>query len=154
MGFFICGTPHTEPTTWDPSAREPTLPYPHIASLSLAFLFSGPGKHPRHALLLNRPEGLTHYTQLPPIREKIEMIRYMPDKIASAVSYCVSGSLICGGGILQWLHDLDWNKVAVIGGFLIGIATYLTNLYFKRRQTKAYEKALKKGYITAPPQDN
>lgn len=59
------------------------------------------------------------------------MIRYMPDKIASAVSYCVSGSLICGGGILQWLHDLDWNKVAVIGGFLIGIATYLTNLYFK-----------------------
>ncbi len=25
------------PTTWDPSAREPTLPYPHIASLSLAF---------------------------------------------------------------------------------------------------------------------
>ncbi|AWC83159.1 class II holin family protein [Enterobacter cloacae complex sp. FDA-CDC-AR_0164] len=82
------------------------------------------------------------------------MIRYMPDKIASAVSYCVSGSLICGGGILQWLHDLDWNNVAVIGGFLIGIATYLTNLYFKRRQTKAYEKALKKGYITAPPQDN
>ncbi|WP_438360377.1 hypothetical protein, partial [Enterobacter hormaechei] len=47
-----------KPTTWDPSAIEPTLPYPHIASLSLAFLFSGPGKHPRHALLLNRPEGL------------------------------------------------------------------------------------------------
>lgn len=21
-GFFICGTPHTEPTTWDPSARD------------------------------------------------------------------------------------------------------------------------------------
>lgn len=34
---------HTEPTTWDPSAREPTLPYPHIASLSLAFLFQAPG---------------------------------------------------------------------------------------------------------------
>ncbi|MCM7560577.1 class II holin family protein, partial [Enterobacter roggenkampii] len=118
------------------------------------FFISGSGNHPRYAFLLNRPEGLTHYAQLPPIREEIEMIRYMPDKIASAVSYCVSGSLICGGGILQWLHDLDWNKVAVIGGFLIGIATYLTNLYFKRRQTKAYEKALKKGYITAPPQDN
>nr|DAQ73702.1 MAG TPA: hypothetical protein [Caudoviricetes sp.] len=37
LGFFICGTPHTEPTTWDPSAREPALPYPHIASLLLAF---------------------------------------------------------------------------------------------------------------------
>ena len=31
------------PTTWDSSAREPTLPYPHIASLSLAFLFQAPG---------------------------------------------------------------------------------------------------------------
>ncbi|SAF39758.1 phage antitermination protein Q [Enterobacter hormaechei] len=37
---------------------EPTLPYPHIASLSLVFLFSGSGSHHRHAYLLNRPEGL------------------------------------------------------------------------------------------------
>ncbi|HDC4460164.1 TPA: hypothetical protein O8T99_002809 [Enterobacter asburiae] len=35
--------PQTKPTTWDPSAREPTLPYPHIASLSLDFLFQVPG---------------------------------------------------------------------------------------------------------------
>ena len=34
---FLCPAP--EPTAWDPSANEPTLPYPHIASLSLAFLF-------------------------------------------------------------------------------------------------------------------
>nr|DAL55718.1 MAG TPA_asm: hypothetical protein [Caudoviricetes sp.]DAM17295.1 MAG TPA: hypothetical protein [Caudoviricetes sp.] len=34
------------------------MPYPHIASLSLAFLFSGSGNHHRHAYLLNRPEGL------------------------------------------------------------------------------------------------
>nr|DAV55962.1 MAG TPA: hypothetical protein [Caudoviricetes sp.] len=39
LGFFICGTPHTEPTAWDPSAREPALHYPHIARLSRAFLF-------------------------------------------------------------------------------------------------------------------
>ncbi|MCK7130304.1 hypothetical protein L8O22_15135, partial [Enterobacter roggenkampii] len=32
-----------KPTAWDPSAIEPTLPYPHIASLSLAFLFQAPG---------------------------------------------------------------------------------------------------------------
>ena len=37
LGFFICVTPHTEPTAWDPSAIEPTLPYPHIARLSRAF---------------------------------------------------------------------------------------------------------------------
>jgi len=28
-----------KPTAWDPSANEPTLPYPHIARLSRAFLF-------------------------------------------------------------------------------------------------------------------
>lgn len=78
----------------------------------------------------------------------------MPEKIASAASYCVSGSLICGGGIMNWLHDIDWNQVAVIGGFVIGIATYLTNLYFKRRQTKAYESALSKGLITPPPSED
>lgn len=43
MGFFICGTPHTEPTTWDPSARVPTLPYPHLPGLSPGFLFQAPG---------------------------------------------------------------------------------------------------------------
>jgi len=32
-----------KPTAWDPSANEPTLPYPHIARLSRAFLFQAPG---------------------------------------------------------------------------------------------------------------
>ncbi|EPH9935716.1 phage holin, partial [Klebsiella oxytoca] len=36
---------------------------------------------------------------------------------------------------------------------VIGVATYFTNLYFKRRQTKAYEDALRRGYVTQPPQD-
>ncbi len=66
LGFFICGTPHTEPTAWDPSAIEPALPYPHIARLSRAFLFSGSGNHPRHAFLLNRPEGLTPFKHTAP----------------------------------------------------------------------------------------
>ena len=66
LGFFICVTPHTEPTAWDPSAIEPTLPYPHIARLSRAFLFSGPGNHHRHAFLLNRPEGLPPFKHTAP----------------------------------------------------------------------------------------
>jgi len=83
-------------------------------------------------------------------------MKTMPDKIASAASYCTSGGLICGGagGMFQWLHGLDWNFIALICGICIGIATYITNLYFKRRQTKAYESALNRGYITAPPQDD
>ncbi|WP_075181099.1 phage holin [Pantoea sp. 1.19] len=77
----------------------------------------------------------------------------MPDKIASAASYCVSGTLVCGGSVSQWLHDLDWNLVAVISGIVIGIATFMVNLYFKHRQTKAYEQALQRGYTPAPPQE-
>jgi C4-dicarboxylate transporter len=69
----------------------------------------------------------------------------MPDKIASAVSYCVSGTLVCGGSVAQWIHDLDWNKVAVISGIVIAIATFFTNLYFQRRQTIAIEKASDEG---------
>jgi len=81
------------------------------------------------------------------------MVKSMPDKIASVASYCVSGTLVCGGGVSQWLHDLDWNQVAVISGVVIGIATFLVNLYFKNRQTRAYEASLNRGYISPPPQD-
>jgi len=72
-------------------------------------------------------------------------MKIMPDKIASAVSYCVSGTLVCGGSVSQWIHDLDWNKVAVISGIVIGIATFFTNVYFQRRQTRAIEKAADEG---------
>lgn len=72
-------------------------------------------------------------------------MKIMPDKIASAVSYCVSGTLVCGGSVSQWIHDLDWNKIAVISGIVIGIATFITNVYFQRRQTRAIEKAADEG---------
>lgn len=72
-------------------------------------------------------------------------MKIMPDKIASAVSYCVSGTLVCGGSVSQWIHDLDWNKIAVISGIVIGIATFFTNVYFQRRQTRAIEKAADEG---------
>lgn len=72
-------------------------------------------------------------------------MKIMPDKIASAVSYCVSGTLVCGGSVSQWIHDLDWNKIAVISGIVIGIATFFTNVYFQRRQTRAIEKAAGEG---------
>ncbi|HEI8864635.1 TPA: lysis protein [Serratia odorifera] len=61
----------------------------------------------------------------------------MPDKIATAVRYCISGGLTCWGGIARWLRDLDGNLIAVVGGFVIGVATFAVNVYFKHRQTKA-----------------
>lgn len=82
------------------------------------------------------------------------MIKFMPDKIASVATYCVSGSLVCGGSVAQWFSQIDWNKVAVIVGILIAVATYLTNAYYKSRAVKAYEASLKQGLITPPPQQD
>ncbi|MDF7789601.1 phage holin [Pantoea ananatis] len=84
------------------------------------------------------------------------MVKNMPDKISTATNYSVSGGLMYGGltGWFGWLHGLDWNQIALIGGFIIAMLTFITNIYFKRRQTKAYEKALDRGYVTPPPQDD
>ena len=83
------------------------------------------------------------------------MNKIMPDKIFSAATYCTSGGLICTGlaRVYDWFHSLDWNFIALVSGVVIGVATYFTNLYFKRRQTKAYEDALRRGDVTQPPQD-
>jgi len=80
-------------------------------------------------------------------------LKIMPDKIASGASYCVSGTLVCGGGVSQWIHNLDWNQIAIISGVVIGIATFLVNLDYKNRQTRAYEAALNRGLVQSPPQD-
>lgn len=84
------------------------------------------------------------------------MAKNMPDKISTAANYSVSGSLMyCGlSNWFGWLHGIDWNQIALIGGFVIAMLTFITNIYFKRRKTKAYEKALDRGYVTPPPQDD
>ena len=84
------------------------------------------------------------------------MVKTMPDKISSAATYGASGGLMYGGlsGWFEWQHGLDWNTIALAGGFIIAILTYFTNIYFKRRQTKAYEAALTRGLVTPPPQDD
>ncbi|MBK0019432.1 phage holin [Kosakonia sp. S42] len=79
------------------------------------------------------------------------MVKNIPDKISTVTNYSVSGGL---SGWFGWLHGLDWNQLALAGGFIIAILTLITNMYFKRRQTKAYEKALDRGYVTSPPQDD
>lgn len=78
----------------------------------------------------------------------------MAGKISSVASYCTSGSLICWGSLMDKIHHLDWNNIAVMGGFVIGIATYLTNAYYRRVTYIAYNKALERGYVTPPPQED
>lgn len=84
------------------------------------------------------------------------MVKTMPDKVSTVTAYSASGGLMYGGlsGWFEWFNGLDWNTIALVGGFIIAILTYFTNIYFKNRQTRAYEKALERGYITTPPQDN
>ncbi|MCC3745308.1 class II holin family protein [Rouxiella badensis] len=81
------------------------------------------------------------------------MIKSMPDKIASAASYCVSGTLVCGGSVSQWIHDLDWNQVAVISGVVIGIATFIVNIWYKQQMLKTYRDATNRGIISPPGQE-
>ena len=81
------------------------------------------------------------------------MVKTMPDKIFSAATYCTSGGLICTGlaQAYNWFHGLDWNLIAVVGGFVIGIATFISNIYFKRQALKAYPSAIARGIVVAPP---
>lgn len=52
----------------------------------------------------------------------------MPDRFASAATYTSSVGLVIFG---MQLSDL-----ALLVGMVLGIATYLTNLYFKRQMLK------------------
>ena len=86
-------------------------------------------------------------------------MKIMPDKIASSVSYCTSGALVCGGAVAQWIHSIDWNLVAIFSGMLIGMATFFVNWYFSNKRTKAYveateayKQALGRGVVQSPPE--
>jgi len=79
------------------------------------------------------------------------MVKIMPDKIASSVGYCTSGSLVCWGSFSHWLHDIDWNNVAVISGILIGLATFAINWWYKHQALKTYRESVARGDTVPPP---
>jgi predicted negative regulator of RcsB-dependent stress response len=58
------------------------------------------------------------------------------------LSYWLSIVLIALGKFGTWLASLDWNRIAVVIGVLLGIATYITNVYYQRRQAREYRRAL------------
>lgn len=75
------------------------------------------------------------------------------DKIATAVGYCTSSALIFWGGLVRWLNNLDWNKVAVISGIIIGIATFIVNIWYKQQMLTTYRNATSRGIISPPGQE-
>lgn len=62
-------------------------------------------------------------------------MKIMPDKIASGLTYCTSGGLVCNGLLswYDWFYHLDWNFIGLVTGVLLGIATFAVNAYYKRR---------------------
>ncbi|EHU2654888.1 MULTISPECIES: phage holin [Acinetobacter calcoaceticus/baumannii complex] len=52
---------------------------------------------------------------------------------AAATATKFSYGYVVGGGLIGIAGKIDW---AVVISILIGVATYLTNLYFKRRDEK------------------
>lgn len=64
----------------------------------------------------------------------------------SAMSYWVSGGVV-------WLGSLDWNKVSMIGGLLLGIATFAVNWYYKRQNSLAYLKSIHSGVAADEPKE-
>ncbi|MDR6298256.1 class II holin family protein [Pantoea dispersa] len=71
------------------------------------------------------------------------MVKIMPDKIASGITYCTSGGLVCNG-VLSWyerIYHLDWNFIGLVTGVLLGVATFAVNAYYKRRDDARRENA-------------
>ncbi|GHB90084.1 phage holin [Providencia stuartii] len=63
------------------------------------------------------------------------------EKITTSTSYITSA-----GGTLYWLKQLldgfsseQWAAIGVLGSLLFGLLTFLTNLYFKRKEFKLRE---------------
>ena len=56
-------------------------------------------------------------------------------------------------GIIMWMGALDWNKIALIGGLVLGIATFAVNFWYKRQNSIAYRKAIEKGVNVNGPSD-
>lgn len=73
------------------------------------------------------------------------MVKIMPDKIASGVTYCASGGLVCNGlfNWYDWVYHLDWNFIGLVSGVMLGIATFAVNAYYKRKESNREEMARK-----------
>lgn len=63
-----------------------------------------------------------------------------------AASYSASAVVVLGSA---W----DWNTIALVGGLVLGIATFAVNWWYKRQNSLAYRKAVSKGVNLNEPSD-
>lgn len=75
----------------------------------------------------------------------------MFQKHLESVTYGTSGGLTLGGWLLQ--HMPDPAVTALIAswvGILTGVGMFAVTFYFKLRNSRLYAKALAKGYMNGP----
>jgi hypothetical protein len=60
-----------------------------------------------------------------------------PDKVSTAASYTAS--------VVTTVAGLTINEWVAIGGLMIGLCTFLTNVWYRRQQLKIQREAAKNG---------
>lgn len=56
-------------------------------------------------------------------------------------------------GLTLWLGAVDWNTVCMVGGLVIGIATFAVNWYYKRENSRVYKESVHKGVQVNAPKE-
>ena len=75
----------------------------------------------------------------------------MIHKNLETATYGTSTGLTIGGWIVQHLPSPDVTaQIASWVGILTGICMFICTIYYKRRNSKLYAQALKKGYMNEP----
>lgn len=64
-----------------------------------------------------------------------------------------SATAYLSSGLTLWLGAVDWNTVCMVGGFLIGLATFAVNWYYKRENSRVYREAVKNGVQKDAPKE-
>lgn len=64
-----------------------------------------------------------------------------------------SATAYLSSGLTLWLGAVDWNTVCMIGGLVIGIATFAVNWYYKRENSRIYRESVQTGVEKHAPKE-
>lgn len=75
----------------------------------------------------------------------------MNHKHVESAGYAVSTTLTGGGWLMQHLPTPEvMAQLASLVGIITGIVVALATIYFKWKNNRAYQEALKRGYLNEP----
>lgn len=71
------------------------------------------------------------------------------DQITTTASYSTSVATTTLASFLDILTHEEWAALGVLGGLILGLLTFIANVYFQSRRTKLLEKKLIKDCLDA-----